>query len=112
MLLKKVSLIPLNAVMVFIWFYWTRLLYWCMEGNVPSVFIVGGFLIVICLWLISNIVLIIRLELPRIQSVMIIISTVLFMYIDPLLKPVYLKEINEHTMFLSFKILEYFKDWK
>lgn len=112
MLLKKMALIPLNMMMMLIWFYGSRLLYWCMEGFVPIAFIIGSFVTVIGIWIVSNIFLIIRWRLPVIQSVMIIFMTILFMYVDPLLKPIYLKEINEHTMNLSFRILEYFKEWK
>ncbi|OZB96190.1 hypothetical protein CJP46_09775 [Paenibacillus sp. XY044] len=110
-MMKRLALIPYNMLMLLIWMYGYRLLYWCMEGYVPAYLVIGSCLFLALVWICGNVFWIRRAHISWGSSVLIIGLTLLLMCVDPLLKPIYF-EINSKAMHHSFQILDYFKDWK
>ncbi|WP_166243034.1 hypothetical protein [Paenibacillus turpanensis] len=109
---KTLIFVPFNILMMLIWFYGSRLMYWCLEGYIPAALLIGGPVLVLTVWVLGNIWLIRKTRVSWTMAALIIAATLLLMNLDPWLKPIYLNVMNRHAMFQSFEILKFFRSWK
>jgi hypothetical protein len=96
-----------NLVLTVLIQYWGRLYYWCLEGRVPWLLILGSITLIAALWMVGNRMLIRRSELGW-RGWLVVPAVVALLYADPLLRPMYMAKLDELAMQQSFKILAFF----
>lgn len=111
-MVNKSVLVLYNIIILWVWLYYSRLLYWCMEGYVPIGLVSGSFLFLLLLWGAGNFFWIRRHNMSWKSSLGIILLTLLVMYFEPVLKPIVTKVFDNSAMHMSFRLLHYFQNRK
>ena len=98
----------MNLFSVYLFLFWSRLVYWLMEGYVPWILIILLSLLVLLIPLVGNIILAIKSKNRWWKVLLFALVSIIIILVDPLILPKYEVWVNEYTMHLSFSILEFY----
>lgn len=105
---RYILIFILNLFSVYLFLFWSRLLYWLMEGYVPWILIILPSLLVVFIPLIGNIMFVMKSKNRRWRVLLFALVSGVVLLADPLIMPKYAVWVNDYTMRISFVILEFY----